>query len=482
MSDNGRESLFPQEQMEILMDGFEELKKDYKHGSFEFLNVAVKYSELISQDLILAAAPLRFPQLLFRSIQIAPLYKQFRRSWFKSILTKNNRAEDWPWAFALATQYCAFGNPPQIIKAFNTLCKRFHYSGQLCQISDLALKKMEILKDEVLKMDPNGFYFDFTSQNRQIILPPLSKEDIKQYSQIADTLLRHRLRWYSAKTEEDALKVIRFYQCTQNGHIAGYEDVNADSATALMRKCLCLFKIKSSYLIIQKFMALCCEGKGASALGVFLEYKDVLSRPMRYRTIFRHRPDSIRNYIDFISQTPSRLCEGIAWSLRREHPDVLFEFLNEASTREVVNSKRFVYDLSEMLGSRATEIAIKVYRQCIGKHADILYDRLAELRRKEIRVDPIEEDYSYRFSEELVIRRELDDWDRYYDDRNVMLQVLGSKEPEHLEAHRYIMAMGYCHDLESAKVAVKTKKESFHLLDEKLQKHPEILKLIEGNI
>lgn len=480
MSDNGRESLFPQEQMKILMEGFEELKKDYKHGSFEFLNNAVRDGELISQDLILAAAPLRFHQLLFRSIQISPLYKQFRRSWFKSLLSKNERAEDWPWAFALAAQYCAFGNPPQILQAFNTLCKRLHYSSQICQISDLALKKMEILKDDVLRMDPNGFYFDFTSQKRQIILPPLSKEDIAQYSQIADTLRDNRLRWYSAKTEEDALKIIRLYQCAQNGHIRGYEHVNADSATALMRKCLCQFKMTSSYLIVQRFMALCYEGKGASALGVFLEYKDVLSRPMRYRTIFRHRPDSVRNYIDFISQTPSRLCEGIAWSLRREHPDVLFEFFNEASTRGIVNSKRFVYDLSEMLGSRATEIAIKVYRQGIGKHVDILLDRLAELRRKEIRVGPVEEDYSIRFSEDLLIRKELDNWDRYFDDRNVILQVLESKEPEHLEAHRYIMGMGYRRDLESAKVAVQTKKESYQLLDEKLQKHSEILKLIEG--
>ena len=481
MSDNRKESLFPQEKMEILMDGFEGLKKDYKHGEFEFLSAAVRDGELISQDLILAAAPLRFPQLLFRSIQIAPLYKQFRRSWFKSLLSKNERAEDWPWAFALAAQYCAFGNPPQILKAFNMLCKRLHYSGQLCQISDLALKKMEILKDDVLTMDPNSFYFDFTSPQRKVILPPLSSDEIATYSQIADTLRDNQLRWYSAKSEEEALKVIRFYQCAQNGHIMGYEDVNADSATALMRKCLYLFKMTSSYLIVQKFMALCYEGKGASAVGLFLEYKDVLSRPMRYRTIFRHRRGSIRNYIDFISQTPSRLADGIGWSLRRGHREVLFEFLSEPSTRGIVNSKRFVYDLSEMLGSRATEIAINVYRQCIGKHVDILLDRLAELRRKEIRVDPIEEDYSIRFSEDLLIRKELDDWDRYYDDRNLILRVLSSKEPEHLEAHKWIMALGYCHDLTSAKVAVQTKKESYQLLDQKLQKHPEILKLIEEN-
>lgn len=482
MSDNGRESLFPQEQMKILMEGFEELKKDYKHGSFEFLNNAVRDGELISQDLILATAPLRFHRLLFRSIQISPLYKQFRRSWFKSLLSKNERAEDWPWAFALAAQYCAFGNPPQILKAFNTLCKRLHYSGQLCQLSDLALKKMQILKEEVVvRMDPNGFYFDFTSQNRQVILPPLPREDIERLSEMAKCLSADHMRRYFIQSETDALKILRFYGCIKNGHIEGYEGIPADVAKSLLVQSMMIFKPTSSHLICDWFTALCCEGRGATTLGFFLEHKDILTRPMQYRTILRHRPHDIYNYVDFIANTPSRLADGIGWSLRRGHREVLFEFLSEPSTRGIVNSKRFVYDLSEMLGRRATEIAINVYRQCTGKHVDILLDRLAELRRKEIRVDPIEEDYSYRFSEDLMIRKQLDEFDRYYDDRNVILQVLESKEPEHLEAHRYIMAMGYCHDLESAKVAVQTKKESFYLLDEKLQKHPEILKLIEGN-
>ena len=285
------------------------------------------------------------------------------------------------------------------------------------------------------------------------------------------------MRYHNVQTEEEGLKIIRFYQCIQNGHIAGYQNISKEAAVALIRKSLFCFKMTSSYLITQKFMALCCEGKGASALGIFLEYKDVLSRPMRYRTIFQHKPNSIRNYIDFVSQTPSRLCEGIAWSLRRGYPDVLFEFLNDKNTREIVDRKRFMYDLSEMLGSQAIEIAIRVCRQCIGRYVDILYDRLAELRGKEIKVEPIDEDYS--IPEAILVQKELDDCSRYYDDRNVIFQFLQSQSPEHQEAHRLIMSMGYCHDLECAKVAVKTRKESFQLLNTKLKKHPDILKLLE---
>lgn len=480
MSDNGSESLlFPQGQMKILMEGFEELKKDYKNGSFVFLNSAVKDGELISQDLILAAAPLRFHQLLFRSIQISPLYKQFRRSWFKSLLSKNGRAEDWPWAFALAAQYCAFGNPPQILKAFNTLCKRLHYSGQVNQISDLAQKKMEMLKEEVLRMDPNGFYFDFTSQNQQVILPPLPREDIEWLFAMAKCLSADHMRRYLIQSETDALKILRLYGCVMNGHIKGYEDIPVDAAKSLLTQSMIVFKPTSSYLICEWFIAFCCEGRGATTLGFFLEHKEILTRPMQYRTIFRQRPNDIYNYIDFIANTPSRRCEGIAWSLRRGHQAVLYEFLGEKQTRRIVDTKHFVLDLCELLGSDATAIAIEVYRAQGSKHIHILETHLQEALEREVPTALRSEDYAFRFDEEILIRSKLGGWNSYYDDRNVLTGVLSRPEPEFHQAHRLIMRMGYCHDLECAKMAVQTRKESYDLLDSKLQKHPEILKLVK---
>lgn len=312
---------------------------------------------------------------------------------------------------------------------------------------------------------------DFSSPENEVILPPLETTDIRRLSETANELYS-KCACYLIESEREALKMMRYFASVMNGHIKGYEKVSAEAARILMCKSALSFRPRSTFLITEWFLGLCVSGDGQQAVRFFNQHKKILLRPYRY-PMSSSKVYGIENYIEFIN-TPCRLCDGIAWSLLKQgNSDVLNAFLNDSQVCVLLEQRRFIKQLCEQLDGSTTKIAAHAYASVKPKNVKLFQSYVDNSVVPSHQ--PCANDNSFRMNEQVMIDFSLRRWDRYYDDRNVILRAI-------LDArtHRKILAgLGYGYDLLVSERAVRIDKEAAQWLSPQIRKDPAIRAALE---
>lgn len=462
------QEFFRRDIIEQLMDGFEKLKTD-ENASIDFLKILREANNLFHRDSLLAAVlPVERSRVYRNMTTFSEAHKSILRSGMIFNGYNTESVNDWVFNFSVCVNNgCYSDNPFVLLSVFNGLCKG--YSRYLDQVDDLTMRRLCSLKQEIHEMDANRFFLDFHSQEAEVILPPLATADIGRLSGMAIDLCNGKCMCYLIESEREALTVMRFFGSVMNGHIQGYELVGVDAARTLIRKSALGFRLKSTFLITEWFLGLCVVGDGKEAVEFFNKHKKVLMRPYRYPM---SSPYDIESYIEFIT-TPSRLCDGIAWSLKQGDDEVLTAFLNDPQVRVLLEQRKFVNQLRDQLAESATKIAAQAYAAVKSPNAKLFQSN----NRTENNVPHQNQSdaTSFRMSEQVMIDLTLGRWNRYYDDRNVILRAISDAR-----THQKILAgLGYGYDLLVSERAVRIDKEAAQWLSPQIRKDPAIRAALE---
>lgn len=175
--------------------------------------------------------------------------------------------------------------------------------------------------------------------------------------------------------------------------------------------------------------------------------------------------NGIENYIEFIT-TRSRLVDGLARSFKQGDDEVLTAFLNDPQIRVLLEQRRFIKQLCEQLDGPARKKAAHAYASVKSKNV-----KLVQSYEDNLTTEPhrrCTDDNSFRMSEQVIIDLSLRRWDRYYDDRNVILRAISNPNN-----HKKILAgLGYGYDLLVAEGAVRIDKNSAQWLPPKVRTNP----------
>lgn len=464
------QEFFRRDIIEQLMDGFEKLKTD-ENASIDFLKILREANNLFHRDSLLAAVlPVERSRVYRNMTTFSEAHKSILRSGMIFNGYNTESVNDWVFNFSVCVNNgCYSDNPFVLLSVFNGLCKG--YSRYLDQVDDLTMRRLCSLKDEIHEMDNDRFYLDFSSPENEVILPPLETTDIRRLSETSNELCNGQCACYLIESEREALTVMRFFGSVMNGHIQGYESVSIDAARTLMRKSALAFHPRSTFLISDWFLGLCVAGDGGAAVDFFNKHKKVLMRPYRY-PMSSPKANEIQNYIEFIT-TPSRFCDGIAWSLKKGDDEVLTAFLNDPQIRVLIEQRKFVDQLCKQLDEPTMKIAAHAYASVKSPNAKLFQSN--NRTEKNVPHQNQSDATSFRMSERVMIDLTLSRWNRYYDDRNVILRAISDAR-----THRKILAgLGYGYDLLVSERAVRIDKEAAQWLSPQIRKDPAIRAALE---
>lgn len=447
--------MFPMDVMQQLMDGFTRLKEG-KETSYAFLDVLDKdlsVFELQNLRYILACYPITTRTFLAASCSMSDGAKLHALSEYQFM--QDESPNNLPFLFSICAFQGSFAgkedfNYSALLQEFHLLCRKC--LSHLEYMHPAARQRLRLLVDEILSLDKTGnrFFFDFDSSPDLPLFEPLSQERINQLTQIATKLVAERNRYFMVRSQREAFEVLRFHASGINGHVKGYEKVSKEAAQAMLSKSIwntTLFK-PSPYMVATTFEALCFLGDNPYKTLVFAtEYKDILLRPYRYPRFCRSVEEA---YCRFVS-TPSRLAYGIATSIKNGSLDVLQAFLAEQflDARQLVDNKLFVNDLCSLLTDPVDLAAVaRLYAENPGsKYAEtfrLCAKKAADEERNVYPKQKIDDsNLGHFFDEGQLIAYEIEDWGRFYDDRNAVLQ--GVMHPEFNEWGS-LLRTGYCYD------------------------------------
>lgn len=468
------QEFFRRDILSQLMDGFDKLKDD-ENASIDFLKILREANNVYHRDMLLAAVmPIEGSQIYQNMTTSSDAHKSILRS--QMIIKGYNKesVNDWVFFFSVCINNGVYSDTPFVLlSVFNGLCKG--YAQYLDQADDLTKRRLCSLRDEIHEMHADRFYLDFSSPEEEVVLPPLSASDIKRFSDTGNELYNGECACYLIESERETRKLMRYFASVMNGHIRGYEEVSAEAARTLMCKSALAFRPQSAFLISEWFLGLCVAGDGQQAVRFFNQHKKVLLRPYRY-PISSSKVYGIENYIEFIN-TPSRLCEAIAWSLKKGNSAVLDAFLNDSQVRVLLEQRRFIKQLCEKLDGPTMKIAAHAYTSIKSPNAKLFQSD--EYHSVAVCHQHYADDNVFRMNEQVLIDFSLRRWDRYYDDRNVILRAISDAR-----THRKILAgYGYGYDLLVAERAVRIDKSSAQWIPPKIRTSPTIQAILnEGEI
>lgn len=473
--------IFDPERMQMLVKGREALRNK-ERTSLDFIyNAVADLGEFTRTDMLLGSIkPITVASLLHAEHSVEPKYRQLKALWGEAILDQAEYHNDFVYIFRILTHLGVWGSDlKKILRTFNSFCKT-EIREHLPYMSEASLISLNALWEEIMDLDleENRFYLDLHSPIHQVVIPPLSKEDIVRLTDLAESLLACDEARYLTHSSNELLKVMRFYRCVVLG-IQGYENIQKDAAIALLQKSVSLFDLKSSYLIVDRFNAFCREGLGSAAIAHFCSYPKILLRPLSYGgTSLSH--NIIETYIDFIS-SPSRLVYGISEAiLHGSHYDVLDLFLSDENAGVAVNTRPFIKDLIRLLRKHPAHLrnVIDIYNKHHSRHTSFARKLMKELLENPgSTYSQVDTDFKIAIPETCIVQRALkDEWILYYDDRSFIYQA--AQEPEDMEDVQ-MLHMGYGHDLEIAKIALRNDPSVLPYVAPELQEHPEIQQILK---
>ena len=473
MERNEYGDMFPMDVMQQLMDGFTRLKEG-KETSYAFLDVLekdLKKFEIQNFRYLLACYPISVRNFMASCCGTSDSAKLHSLSEYQFL--QHDSPNNLPFLFSICVhQGCFAGKDDRdyavILKELNQLCRTL--LPHLEYMHPVAHQRFLLLVDEILSLDGNRFYFDFDTIPDLSLFEPLTKNRIDQLTKIANKLVADRNQYYMVRSQREAIEVLRFHASGMNGHVKGYEKVSKEAAQAMLSKSIwntTLFK-PSPYMVATTFEALCFLGDNPyKVLAFAMEYKDILLRPYRYPRFCRAAEGA---YCRFVS-TPSRLAHGIATSIKNGSLDILQAFLTEQflDARQLVDNKLFVNDLCSLLTDSVDLAAVaRLYAENPGsKYAETFRLCAKKAAAEERNVYPKQKiddsNLGNLFDEKQLIGYEMEDWGRFYDDRNAVLQ--GVMHPEFNEWGPLLRA-GYCYDPIVSSEIVKRFPESIQFIPE----------------
>ena len=478
MKRNEYGDMFPMEVMQQLMDGFTRLKEG-KETSYAFLDVLDKnlsVFELQNLRHILACYPITVRNFLAASCSMSDGAKLHALSEYQFM--QDESPNNLPFLFSICVhQGCSEGNEDfdysVLLWEFHQLCRKC--LPHLEYMHPVARQRLRLLVDEILSLDKTGnrFFFDFDTSPDLSLFEPLPQKRIKQLTKIANKMVADRNQYYMVRSKRETFETIRFHMSGLNSHVQGYEKVGKDAAQMLLSKSIWdTTKFKpSSYMIATTFEALCFQGENPyKVLAFAMEHKDILLRPYRYPRFCRSVEEA---YCRFVS-TPSRLAHGIATSIRNGSLKILQAFLTEQflEARLLVDNKIFVYDLCSQLTDSVDLAAVaRLYAENPGsKYAQTFRLCAKEAVAEERTVYPKpkidDSNLGHFFDEEQLIKYELADWGRFYDDRSVMLKNVTYPD---FDEWGPVLRMGYCNDPVIAEEIVRRFPEAIQFVSEEIQ-------------
>lgn len=477
MERNEYGDMFPMDVMQQLMDGFTRLKEG-KENSYAFLDVLDKdlsVFELQNLRYILSCYPITTRNFLAASCSMSDGAKLHALSEYQFM--QDESPNNLPFLFSICVHQGCFAGKEDF--DYSVLLQEFH---QLCRkclphleyLHPAARQRLRLLVDEILNLDKTGnrFFFDFDTSPDLSLFEPLPQKRINQLTKIANKMVADRNQYFMVRSQREAFEVLRFHASGMNGHLKGYEKVSKEAAQTMLSKSIwntTLFK-PSAYMVAATFEALCFLGDNPyKTLAFATEYKDILLRPYRYPRFCRSIEEA---YCRFVS-TPSSLAHGIATSIKNGSLDILQAFLTEQflDARQLVDNKIFVNDLCSQLTDPVDLAAVarlyaenpsskyaETFRLCAKKAA--AEDRNIYPKQK------IDDSLGHFFDEGQLIAYEMEDWGRFYDDRNAVLQ--GVMHPEFNEWGP-LLRTGYCYDPIVAGAIVRRFPEAIQFIPEEIQ-------------
>ena len=319
----------------------------------------------------------------------------------------------------------------------------------------------------------NRFFFDFDSSLELALFEPLPQKRINQLTKIASKMVADRNQYFMVRSQREAFEVLRFHASTMNGHVTGYENVSKEVAQALLAKSIWdTTKFKPcAYLVATTFEMLCYQGDNPyKALAFAMEYKDILLRPYRYPRFCRATEEAFCRFFT----TPSRLAHGIATSIKGGSLEILQAFLTEQflEARQLVDNKLFVNDLCNLLTDPVDLAAVaRLYAENSGSKYAATFRLCAKKTATEERnVYPKQKidvsNLGHFFDEEQLIKYELTDWGRFYDDHSALLKSVTCPDWDEWGP---VLRMGYCHDPVIAGEIVRRFPEALQFVPEEIQ-------------
>lgn len=476
MAENKYGDMFPMDIMQHLMDGFAQLKegKDISYAFLDVLEKDLKKYEIQNFRHLLACYPISTRNFMAACCATSDSAKLHSLSEYQFL--QHDSPNNLPFLFSICVhQGCFAGKGDRdytvLLKELNQLCRTL--LPHLEYMHPVVRQRLRLLVDEILSLDGNRFYFDFDTIPDLPLFEPLSQERINQLTKIATKLVAERNRYFMVRSQREAFEVLRFHNSSMNGHVKGYEKVGKDAAQALLAKSIWdTTKFKPSpYMIATTFEALCFQGDNPyKVLAFVMEYKDILLKPYRFPKY--GRPEE--SYCRFFT-TPSRLAHGIATSIRNGGSlEILQAFLTEQflDARQLVDNKLFVNDLCSLLTDPVDLAAVaRLYAENpSSKYAKTfrLYAKKAAAEERNVypkqKID--DSNLGHFFDEEQLIKYELTDWGRFYDDRSVMLKSVAYPD---FDEWGPILRMGYCKDPVIAGEIVRRFPEAIQFIPKEIQ-------------
>lgn len=476
MDENKYGDMFPMDIMQHLMDGFSRLKEG-KETSYAFLDVLendLKKFEIQNFRYLLACYPISARNFMAACCATSDSAKLHSLSEYQFL--QHDSPNNLPFLFSICVhQGCFAGKNDRdytvLLKELNQLCRTL--LPHLEYMHPVALQRLRLLIDEILSLDGNRFYFDFDTIPDLSLFEPLSQKRINQITKIANKMVADRNQYFMVRSQREEFDVLRFHASGMNSHVRGYEKVSKEAAQAMLSKSIwntTLFK-PSPYMVATTFEALCFLGDNPYKILAFaMEYKDILLRPYRYPRFCRSVEEA---YCRFVS-TPSRLAHGIATSIKNGSLEILQAFLTEQflDARQLVDNKIFVNDLCSLLTNAVDLAAVaRLYAENpSSKYAETFRLCAKKTAAEERNVYPKQKiddsNLGHFFEEEQLIKYELTDWGRFYDDHSVMLKSVTYPD---LEEWGPVLRMGYCKDPVIAGEIVRSFPEAIQFIPEDIQ-------------
>lgn len=480
--------MFPMETMATLSQGFRKAREDGAEASFAFLDVIMKDVlipekwELKLWEMIMSAYPISRRSLMAAHYLFSAEAQKHALFEYEYYLAMDDSPNNWSFYFTKASHLGVFNKNPDDVQTieneFNALCRKCVPMWDQMHIA--AQQRLEQLLDEVLVLkDPSGnrCYFDFASPIKEVVIPPLSKDDIAFFTDLAKVLEKDPGTTHLIRSIDELLKLLRFWRCTKHGHVEGYTDISFNAARRLLKQCIPAFDVDSPFVITERFMACCEEGLAIEALVAFLGHQEILCRPYRYGGTSLSR-SAIHSYLDSLN-APSRLAVGIAEAAKQGYVDLLTLFLEDDNATVAVKNRAFIDDLLALLRKYPHQLktVAEIYYAHHSSHSEYIRERTEKLTKNTCE-PAVKTCFSgtYTIPEYYIVQELLcDEWPSYYDDRSFLYQAIAQQEVEDVQ----ILQIGYRHDLELAKVAMKKDSAAFDYLSQEIQSHPDILRILE---
>lgn len=402
--------LYREDLMKPLVNGFDHLRIN-PDADMNFLKVLTLDKEIIDKsDYLLATLPIR-STLYTSTLMVSESVQKLALEHFRYLCKKNVYVDDLIFLFTKCINLGCFEyKARRIYEEFLQLCAILHQN--IDQLSEISLKKIATLRDEIEILVANRFILDF-SENPYGILTPLYKAKREEVIKMAEKLMNEKDLYYRVQSEEDALMILRVAHCTQR-HVKGYQNiVNMDD---IFNKYILPADMKgSSYLTTTWFYQLCRSPECYSAVSFFLCHQDILCKPHRFPTF--HKNPAI-NFFEFQNVIPTRLAKGIQINLNYGDGELLPKLLAYEETRRIVDTEKFALQLKGLFHGAPAKVA-KIYERFDSQYASLFEEAFDNGIPNQL-----EDEEEERITEIEFIRRELRNFDCWYDDRGFLADAL----------------------------------------------------------